>query len=111
MLLVDHDHAQVLERREQGRARAHRDGGRAAAQALPLLEALAGPQAAVQHGQLVAEARAQPRHDLVGERDLGNQHQGLPPEPSASSTARRYTSVFPLPVTPRSNHGANCPSV
>jgi hypothetical protein len=45
---------------------------------LPLLEAFAGSQPAVEHGQLVAEAAAQPRHDLVGQADLGDQHERLP---------------------------------
>jgi hypothetical protein len=32
----------------------------------------------VEHGQLVAEAAAQPRHDLVGQADLGHQDERLP---------------------------------
>ena len=80
VLLVDHDHAELLERGEERGARAHRDRRVAAAQALPLGEALGGPESAVQHRQSVAEARAQAAEDLVGQGDLGNQHQGLPPD-------------------------------
>jgi hypothetical protein len=34
----------------------------------------------VQHRQTVAEARAQAAENLMGQCDLGNQHQGLPPD-------------------------------
>ena len=78
VLLVDHDQAEVLDRREQRRARADRDRRGAAAQPLPLLEPLARAQAAVQHRERVAEAAAQPREDLVRERDLGHEHERPP---------------------------------
>ena len=78
VLLVEHDHAQVVERREEGGARADRDRRRAEAQALPLRDALGGAEPAVQDGELVAEARAQAADDLVRERDLGDEHERLP---------------------------------
>jgi hypothetical protein len=77
VLLVDHDETERLERREEGAARADGDRGLARAQPLPLREALAGAQTAVEHGDLVAETRPQPRHDLMGQRDLGDEDEGL----------------------------------
>ena len=72
VLLVDHDDAKVVERGEQCAARANCDRDLAARESPPLLEPFAGLEAAVQDGDAVAKARAQPRHDLMGERDLGH---------------------------------------
>ncbi len=77
MLLVDHDEAQVLEGGEEGGAGADGQARAPAPQELPLLDALAGAERAVQDGQVVAEAAPQAREDLVGERDLRDQHQRL----------------------------------
>jgi len=77
VLLIEDDHPEVLEWREQRRPRADRDRGRTVAEPLPLFEAFAGAQSAVENRQFVAEAAAQPREDLVGERDFGDQHERL----------------------------------
>ena len=55
VLLVDDDQADALERREHGRARAHDDVDVAAADALPLVVALAVGEAAVLDGDAIAE--------------------------------------------------------
>ena len=77
MLLVDEDHADVPQRGEQRRPGSHGDGYVASAKTLPLGKAFARAQSTVQHGELVAEAGSESPQDLMGERDLGNQDQGL----------------------------------
>ena len=57
MLLVDHDQAEVADRREDGRARADRDPRLAGAQPPPLVVALALAERGVQQRDGVAEAR------------------------------------------------------
>ena len=74
MLLVEHDQAERLDRREHGRARPHADARLAAAQAPPLLVALAGRQARVHDGDRVSEALEEAGDDLRRERDLGHHH-------------------------------------
>src|SRR5438067_10540230 len=75
VLLVDDDEADALERRKDGRARADDDVDVAAADALPLIVALAVAEAAVLNGDAVAERRAEERRRLRRERDLRDQHQ------------------------------------
>src|SRR5207237_1748272 len=75
VLLVDDDEADALERRKDGRARADDDVDVAAADALPLIVALAVAEAAVLNGDAVAERRAEERGRRRRERDLRDQHQ------------------------------------
>jgi hypothetical protein len=76
VLLVDHDDAEVVHRREHRRARAHRDARDAALEPGPLAEPLALGQPRVQDRHLVAEAGAEPRRELRRQRDLRHQHDG-----------------------------------
>ena len=78
VIFVDHDHTQVLEGSEQRRSGSDGDWSAPAPQALPLFESLTRSQTAVQHGEVVAKARPKPCQDLVGEGDLGYEHQRLP---------------------------------
>ena len=79
VLLVDDDQAEVGQRREDRRAGPHADPRRTAAQAHPLVVALAVGELGVQDGDGVAEARDEARHDLRGQRDLGDEHEHRPP--------------------------------
>ena len=74
VLLVDHDQADVRQRREHGRARAHAHASLAAAKPDPLVVALAGPELRVQHGHLVAEALLEAPGCLRRERDLRHEN-------------------------------------
>ena len=74
VLLVDDDRAEVLERREDRRARADGDALLAALEREPRVVALAVAQRAVQHGDLVAEHGAEAIDGLRRERDLGHEH-------------------------------------
>ena len=73
MLLVDDDQAEVADRGEDGGARADADAGLAAAQAAPLVEALAGGEGRVEDGEAVAEAGAEAGDGLRREADLGDE--------------------------------------
>ena len=75
MLLVDDDQADVLERREHRRARADDDVDVAAADALPLVVALAVGEAAVLDGDALAERLAEQRGGGRRQRDLRHEHQ------------------------------------
>jgi len=80
VLLVDDDQAEALDRGEHRRARAHAHARLAAAQAQPLVEALAVAERRVQDRDGVAEALDEARHDLRRQRDLGHQDdRPLPP--------------------------------
>ncbi len=70
VLLVDHDHAEPLHRREDRRARADRERHLPAAERPPSVVALALLQPAVQHREVVPEARAKAPDELRRERDL-----------------------------------------
>ena len=74
VLLVDHDQAEVAQRREDGRARPDADARLAAAQPLPLVVALAVGEGRVQDGEAVAEPGPEARHRLRRQADLGDQH-------------------------------------
>ena len=74
VLLVDHDQAEVADRREDRRARADRDPRLAGAQAAPLVVALALAERRVQQRDRVAEARLEAPDGLRRERDLGHEH-------------------------------------
>ncbi len=79
MLLVDHDQPQLGDGREHSRARPHADPRLALAQPPPLLVALPGGHARVQHRDGVAEPRAEARHDLRRQGDLRHHHDHAPP--------------------------------
>jgi len=74
VLLVDDDQPEVGDRRENRGAWADADPRLAAAQALPLVVALAGRQAGVQDRNGVAEALDEARHGLRRQADLGHEH-------------------------------------
>ena len=74
VLLVYHDQAEPLDRREHGRARSHADARLAGAQPAPLFAPLRGRQARMQHRHGVSEARDEASDDLGGQRDLRHEH-------------------------------------
>ena len=76
MLLVDDHEAEVGHRREHGRARPDADARLPAAQAQPLVMALAVAHSRVQHGHGRAEARLEAPDDLRGQGDLRHEHDG-----------------------------------
>ena len=78
MLLVDDDQADLLERREHGRARADDDVDVAAADPLPLVVALAVGEAAVLDGDALAERLAEQGGGGRGQGDLRHEHQRAP---------------------------------
>ena len=78
MLLVDDDQADLLERREHRRAGADDDVDVAAADALPLVVALAVGKTAVLDGDALAERLAEERGGGRGQGDFGDQHQDAP---------------------------------
>src|SRR6201999_2838679 len=73
VLLVDDDQAEVADRGEDRRTRADADLRLAAAQALPLVEAFAVGEGAVEDGEAVAEAGAEASDGLRREADLRHQ--------------------------------------
>ena len=79
VLLVDDHDAERAHRREHRRARAERDADLARAQPPPRRQPLARRQPAVQHRDVLAEARAEARRQLRRQRDLGHQHQRAAP--------------------------------
>ena len=89
MLLVDDDQAERAERREHRRARADDDVDVAAADALPLIVALAVGQAAVLDGHALAERAPEERGDRRRERDLRHEHQHAASPPPRPASARR----------------------
>ena len=104
VLLVDDDQPDVGQRREHRRARPDADPGLAVAQAQPLVVSLALAEPRVQHRDDVAQPGPEPRQRLRRQCDLGDEHdRGSRPAPGRASTARRYTSVLPEPVTPCSS--------
>ncbi len=79
LLLVDHDQAEVGDRREQGRAGAEHHARLAAAHPLPLLVALADAHPRMQDGEVIAEAQLDGAGEGRHERDLGHQQDRRPP--------------------------------
>ena len=79
MLLVDDDHADTCERREHRRPRPDDDVDGAAADAMPLIVALAVGQPAVLDGHAVAECAAKERSHRWRERNLRHHEQRLTP--------------------------------
>ena len=81
VLLVDDDEAEVGERQEQSRARPDDDPRFAVRRRGPDALALALGQPRVPFGRPRAEPGREPVEELGGERNLGQQHQPLPPLP------------------------------
>ena len=107
MLLVDHDQPEVVERREHGRARAHAHARLAAAHAPPLVVALARRQPRVDHRHRRPRSARRSGPPSAGVSAIsGTSTIAERPRSSAAATARRYTSVLPLPVTPWSRSGS-----
>ena len=80
VLLIEHDQAGIRQRAEDGGACPdHRVDG-AGAGALPLVQALALGEAAVQQGHAAGEAGREAVHRLRCERDLRHQHNPLAPQ-------------------------------
>ncbi len=78
VLLIDHDEAEPVQRREDGRPRADDDARAPGADVLPLIVPLARGEMAVQHGDadfLPDEARAKMLDCLRRERDFRHEHQ------------------------------------
>ena len=78
MLFVDDDQPEAAERREHRRARADDDVDVAAADAMPLIVALAVGQAAVLDRHPLAEGAAERLGDGRRQRDLRHQQQHAP---------------------------------
>ena len=76
VLLVDDDEAEIGERGEDRRPRAHADPRLAPPEPQPLVVALARAEPRVEHGNRVAEALLEAGRRLRRERDLGDQHDG-----------------------------------
>ena len=74
VLLVDDDQAEIVDRREHGRARSDADARLAAAQPHPLVVALAQAERGVQDRHHVAEPRLKAPQHLRGQRDLRHEH-------------------------------------
>jgi hypothetical protein len=75
VLLVDDDQAEAPQRREDGRAGANDDPHFTTSDAAPLIPALAIAQTAVQHRYPIAKTCSDTVDELMGQRDLGDQHQ------------------------------------
>ena len=79
MLLVDHDEAQVLQRRQDGRARADGDFGVTYAQPPPRVVALAHAHLRVQNGDLALKVRTEALDGLGSEGNFRNEDDGGTP--------------------------------
>ncbi len=79
LLLVHHDEADVAQRGENRRPRAHHDGGVAVADPLPLVHALGQGQPAVEDRHAGAEPPPEQRHGLRRERDFRHHHDHAAP--------------------------------
>ena len=76
MFLVDDDEAQIGDWGKQRAARADHHVRLALAHEVPLVEALPHRQARMQHGDIVAETRAEAPDRLRRQRNLGDEHDG-----------------------------------
>lgn len=76
VLLVDNDETQVAERAKERRAGADDHAGRTTGDHIPLVQALAGRKARMEHGDRLAKARAETADGLGRQRDLGHEHAG-----------------------------------
>ena len=74
VLLVDDDEAQVVKRAKERRAGAHDHARGTAGDHIPLVQALAGRKARMEHGDRLTKARAKAADGLGRQRDLGHEH-------------------------------------
>ena len=84
VLLVHDDQAEVGLRREYGAPGADDEPVLALPHLPPLVEPLAGRQSAVEDGHLAGEPGGEALDRLPGERDLGHEHDGAPPQRQAA---------------------------
>ena len=76
VFLIHHDETDILKGGEDRRTGPDDDGGLAVQDAHPLVQALAGGQAAVQHGDLFPETGPEAPFHLGDEGDFRHQHEG-----------------------------------
>ena len=76
MFLVDDDEAQIAERAKERRTRADDHARSTTGDHVPLVQALAGRKARMEHGDRLAKARAETADGLGRQRDLGHEHAG-----------------------------------
>ena len=76
VLLVDDNETQVAERAKERRASAHDNTCGTAGNHVPLVQALTGRKARMEHGDRLAKARAEAADGLGRQRDLGYEHAG-----------------------------------
>ncbi len=81
VLLVQHDHAEILHRCEDRGARAHRDPPLSPTEQAPRVRTLPVGEARMEYRQagVTAEAGAEAPHQLRSQGDFRHQHQGLAP--------------------------------
>ena len=111
LLLVDDDQPEIFDRRENGRARAHHHARLAAPRRATIRARArhpAGRCAAPRRLRRIARAPDRPTHSVSA--ISGTSTSAVFPRASAASTAPRYTSVLPLPVTPCSKPAVNLPA-
>ena len=84
VLLVDDDETEPIDGREHGRPRADDDARRTRRDPLALVTTLGIGEGRVEHGDAVAEARAEATDGLRREGDLGHEH-----DDSAAALERR----------------------
>lgn len=84
MFLIDDDQARVLQRGEDGRARADDDAGTAGAGVQPGVEPLAVAEIGVQNMDRYPKASPEAGQRLGGKADLGYQHQRLAAGPEGA---------------------------
>ena len=79
LLLIQHDQADILQRRKHRASRTEHDMRFAAANTLPLIVAFRITQPTVQQRHLIAEIGGETRHHLRRQRDFRHQdHDRLP---------------------------------
>ena len=103
VLLIDDDERQVAHRGKDRRARADRDTGFAAADAVPLLGALGIAERRMQNGNLLAENAVQIGGDARSQSDLRHQQNRATPCGQHRLHGRQIHRGFPDPVTPCSS--------
>ena len=104
MLLVHDDQAEPVERREHRRSRADNQVHGALPHAVPLIVALAVGETAVLNRHAMRRTRRGPDPTTCGVSAIsGTRISTRRPAAMACAASRRYSSVFPLPVTPCSS--------
>jgi len=101
LFLVHDNKAQIFKRSEHGRPRSYHDPSFAAAHAPPFARAFHFGKRAVKYGNARANpSAADPPHQSV-KAISGTRINAVLLRARAASTAPKYTSVLPLPVTRR----------